>query len=246
MLDPDAMSATIFSLDIDVSGPELGPGSVAHTSHLFRYFERARWRLFDWSAEGGDNTMTGVVRAQTAQIEAELRYGDRLVLQTWLARVGRTSFDFGHRLERVDGQLITTSRCTVVRIGPTGPIPVDPSLAERVHEAPAPAHVAHGGVAGAGSYAQDVVVRPSDTDSFGHVNQARYIDLVDDARKLAALSGHPAGAEGRVAFASIEYIRETLARDVVTARIGLAEDGARHVALSRGDEQLTRAVLRFA
>src|SRR5690606_40375938 len=126
-----------------------------------------------------------------AQIEAERRYGDRLALQTWLARVGRTSFDFGHRLERVDGQLITTSRCTVVRIGPTGPIPVDPSLAERVHEAPAPAHVAHGGVAGAGSYAQDVVVRPRDTDSLGHVNQARHRDLADGARQLAPRSRPP-------------------------------------------------------
>ena len=55
-------------------------------------------------------------------------------------------------------------------------------------------------------------VRPSDQDSFRHVNQARYIDFVDDARRAAGLP--------RVRRASFSYEAETLAGDRLEVRLG--------------------------
>ena len=65
------------------------------------------------------------------------------------------------------------------------------------------------------SWKREWVVGPSDLDSFRHVNQARYVDYIDDTRWFAAQAGEPAGLEGPLAGLSVEYLRETYAGEQV-------------------------------
>ncbi len=225
----------------------MGPGNVVLSSHLPRYLEQARWVVFEapeFPLVG--KILGGVVRAQTIAIDDDLRFGDAITVTSWLARVGRTSFDFGQRVDRAGGGRVAVARCTIVHLGPTGPAPLDPELAAHAKEGDAPAHAATAAVPAADAFAHGFVVRPSDTDTFSHVNQARYVDYVDDARILAARAEHPAGAPGRLRAITVEYLRETKAGDAVVARIARAGDGeSRAFELTRGDEVLSRATARF-
>ncbi|MBC7172738.1 MAG: acyl-CoA thioesterase, partial [Polyangiaceae bacterium] len=215
-------------------------------SHFFRYCEVARWQIFDAPEFVLKGKIAGaVVRAQTVEIEDELGYGDELVITTFLARVGKTSLDFGHVLERKSGARVAISRCTIVQVGPDGPKPFDASLAAFALDEPLPAHARPGGPLTGEVFELPFIVRPSDTDAFSHVNQARYADFVDDARILAARAEHPAGATGRLRSLSIEYARETLAGDAIVTRIAAASSLERRFELTRRGEVLTRAFARL-
>jgi acyl-CoA thioesterase FadM len=229
-----------------VRGIELGADGAVPPSFIPRYMEHSRWECFKvpgFVLQG--KLSNGVVRAQTVQIEDRLRYGDEVVIETWLARLGRTSFDFGNTLCRAGGGVVARSRTTIVQIGPGGPIPMDPSLAEHVSHDPAPEH-RRDSTPLADAFEHRVVVRPSDTDAWGHVNQARYVDYVDDARKILARAGHPLGADGAILAIGIEYVREALSENDLSMRIAHGErDDERRVELRRGDEVITRMWARF-
>ena len=85
-------------------------------------------------------------------------------------------------------------------------------------------------------------VRPSDQDSFRHVNQARYVDYIDDTRWFAAQAGQDAGLEGPLAALSVEYIREPHAGERVQMETWVTGDRSRayELTLVPTGEVLTR------
>ena len=58
---------------------------------------------------------------------------------------------------------------------------------------------------GAGAWSQDLVVRASDVDLLRHVNQARYVDYIEDARYACARAGGY-GEHGQGADAALKYL----------------------------------------
>ena len=219
---------TIRGIELDASG-SVSPGWFS------RIFEHTRWRAFTMDDSSLRNLMDGgVARAGTFEYGLPLTYQDELEIATWVARVGRTSFDFGHRITRLrDGAVAARARMTVVNLGPEGPAPLDPIVATLVLDEPAPAVHPWPEDERAGSWKRQWIVRPSDQDSFRHVNQARYVDYIDDARWFAAQAGEAAGLEGPLAGLSVEYRQETHAGEQIQMETWVTGDHTRAYELTR-------------
>ena len=221
--------------EMDATG-RLSPGSFA------RVLEHARWlTLRDDGLGIAEHFQSGVVRAQRMVIDARVAFPDVLRVVTWIGRVGRTSFDFVQRVERVgDGEVVARNATTVVHMGPGGPAPVHEAVRERViaegHpevEAP-PAETS--------SDAIDLQVRPrwSDQDVFQHVNQARYVDWLEDARASETALPHPRDRALRAL--AIQYDGETRAGQALTLyAFSLGDDALGFGLFGDGDSALMRA-----
>jgi len=237
---PDLLTTVQYT----VRGIELDATGYVAPGWLSRIFEDTRWRVFtldDYSLRG--LMEGGVARAGTYEYGVPLSYGDRIAISTWVARVGRTSFDFGHRIVREgDGETAASARMTVVNLGPSGPAPLDPVVASYVIDEPVPAVRSWPAEERAEVWSREWEVRPSDQDSFGHVNQARYVDYIEDTRWFAAKARAPAGLEGRLDGLSVEYIREAHAGELVRMETWATGEGARAYELTRqpDGEVLTR------
>jgi acyl-CoA thioesterase FadM len=201
---------TIQGIELDASG-SVSPGWFS------RILEHARWQVFAIDDYALRNRIEGgVARAGTFEYGVPLTYQDELEIATWIARVGRTSFDFGQKITRLrDGGVAALGRLTVVNLGPEGPAALDPAFATVVVDEPAPLVRPWPEGDRTDSWKRQWIVRPSDQDNFCHVNQARYVDYIDDTRWFAAQAGQPAGVEGPLAGLSVEYRRETHAGEQV-------------------------------
>lgn len=219
---------TVRGIELDATGT-VSPGWVA------RILEHTRWQAFtvdDYALRG--LMEGGVARAGTYQYVEPLRHGDELEIATWVARVGRTSFDFGHRMVRLDdGAVLARARMTIVNLGPDGPAPLDPVVSTFVIDEPAPPPRPWPEGDRSNLWTRSWTVRPSDQDSFGHVNQARYVDYVEDTRWFAERAGHRAGLQGTPASLSIEYIRESHAGELVQMATWATGEGSRAYELTR-------------
>ena len=221
---------TIRGIETDASST-VGPGWIA------RILERVRWSVFGLETFAlRDRVVGGVARAGAFEYHEPLRVDDEVEIATWLARVGNTSYDFGHAIKRQsDGVVAVRARVTVVHIGPNGPAPIGADLAFAVLDEPTPASVTWSEGERRSPWTREWIVRPSDQDSFGHVNQARYVDYIDDTRQLASMAGAAAGLEGALASLSVEYLRETHAGQVVKMETWVVGDGGRAFELKRPD-----------
>ncbi len=219
---------TVRGIELDASG-SVSPGWFS------RIFEHARWQIFTMDEFALRNRMEGgVARAGTFEYGVPLTYQDELEIGTWVARVGRTSFDFGHRITRIrDGAIAARARMTVVNLGPNGPAALDPIVSSFVLDEPAPAVRPWPEADRAGSWTRQWLVRPSDQDSFRHVNQARYVDYIDDTRWFAAQARERAGVQGPLAGLSVEYRRETHAGELVQMETWVTGDRTRAYELRR-------------
>ena len=228
---------TIRGIELDATGT-VGPG------WLSRIFEDTRWRAFakdDYALRGVMNS--GVARAGHFEYLAPLTYGDEVEITTWVARVGRTSFDFGHRISKTsDDSVAVRARMTVVNLGPGGPAPIDPIVSDFAIDEPAAPARAWPEAGRQDAWSREWVVRPSDQDSFGHVNQARYVDYIDDTRWFAARANEAAGLDGRLAGLSVEYSREAHAGDRVRMETWVASERSRgfELTLASGGAVLAR------
>ena len=228
---------TIRGIELDATG-SVSPGWFS------RILEDTRWRAFakdDYVLRGVMDG--GVAKAGHFEYLHPLTYGDAVEISTFVARTGRTSFDFGHRIVKTsDGTVAVRARMTVVNLEQGRPAPIDPIVATFIVDEPAPPARAWPEGTRTNAWRREWVVRPSDQDSFGHVNQARYVDFIDDTRWFAAKAGQVPGLEGPLAALSVEYVRETHAGDRVSMETWVTGDRSRACELSRVStgEVLTR------
>lgn len=219
---------TIRGIELDATGT-VSPG------WLSRILEDTRWRAFaqdDYVLRGVMEG--GVARAGHFEYVTPLTYGDPIEILTWIARAGRTSFDFGHHIVKTsDGIVAARARMTVVNLGPSGPAPIDPIVAEFVLDEPTIAARPWPEGPRQEAWTRIWTVRPSDQDSFGHVNQARYVDYIDDTRWFAKAAAVAAGLEGPLGGLSVEYLREAHAGDEVRMETWVTGDKSRAFELTR-------------
>jgi acyl-CoA thioesterase FadM len=219
--DPDMhrvlLAASRVTLSEPVRGYEMGQDGCLPFSGFARFFEHMRWEL-GRRGHLADPQMPkrGVVRAQTHQYLGELRFPNVWTGRTHLIHVGGSSVHYGHEITRGDGQVLVRARTVIVLLDGSSRPAAAPSYlrdyADSAFEAPTPLALPEPAWTGTPTYT--VHVRPSDQDSFGHVNQARYLDFVDDARRSAGL--------GRLLGVSLSYERETLAGDTLAIELGAA------------------------
>lgn len=229
----------IMSDKITIRGQEVIATGFVSLGNIAGYFETLRWGMLTRPGallEGRVERL--VARAQTIDCVTPPTHPSTLEVETWLARVGRSSLDFGHRVVRAeDGVEVATGRITIVHVNDSGPIPFDPALADAVVERPAPEHPRDLPAPADEVFSRSWVVRHSDQDRFLHMNQARYFDAVEDTLQLAALRGHEAGSEATPRSISVSYDREVHAGTELEMRLWKASETERVLSLfAVGDE----------
>ncbi len=209
--------ADTAALELGVRGYEMDSTGRLPLGGMARLLEHARWDAIFSDALGIQRHFThGVVRAQRIAMLAAVSYPDALRVETWLGRVGRTSFDFVHRVVRLsDDRTVATGTTVAVLLGPNGPAECPPEMRELVRAEPGPDVPAPPAEAPAGAMEHPVVPRWSDQDVLGHVNQSRYLDWLEDARAALDLQGP---RERAARSASIQYDGEARAGEPLVLR----------------------------
>ena len=129
----------------------------------------------------------------------------------WISRVGRTSFGLGYTIRSgADGGVVARSAGSFVATDIEGrPRPLGPGLEHLLSdretiEVPRLDHSPR-----AGAWSQDLAVQPSDVDLLQHVNQARYVDYIENARYACARAGgygeHGQGADAALKYLALSY-----------------------------------------
>lgn len=209
------LAASRVTLSEPVRGYEMGQDGCLPSSGFARYFEHMRWELGrrGYSADP-QMPRRGVVRAQTHRYLGALRFPSVWTGRTHLIHVGGSSLHYGHDITRDDGEVLVQARTVIVLLDEHSRPAAAPSYlrdyVDGALEAPTPLAVPE--PAWTEPPVFTVHVRPSDQDSFGHVNQARYIDFVDDARRAAGL--------GPLRGVTLSYERETLAGETLAIAFG--------------------------
>jgi acyl-CoA thioesterase FadM len=202
MRDPK-VSRDVFTVrthDLDWSGLLSAPG-------LARMLENPRWNALKSDGLVGGSVNIGVLRAQSLKIERRVGFGEKIEVSMWLSRVGRTSLDVGYTIRsHADGCVIARSAGSFVSTDIDGrPRPIGPGLepllsdqetiqVPRLDQSPK-----------VDAWSQSLVVRASDLDLLRHVNQARYVDYIEDARHACARAGGY-GEYSRGATAALNYL----------------------------------------
>ena len=218
---------------ISTRGHEVLATGHVSLGHLARYFESLRWGMLTRPGALLEGRVVRLVaRAQTVDCLTPPSHPATLEIETWLARVGRTSFDFGHLVTRAsDGAEVARGRITIVHVGDEGPLPVDPAIAAEVIDRAAPEHPRETTPPGEDVFIRRWRVRHSDQDRFRHMNQARYFDAIEDTLALASLQKHEAGSPTTLRSASVSYDREVHAGTELEMRLWKTSETSRALAL---------------
>lgn len=211
---------------------EAGPDGLARASSLLRIVQDAAWRHSEvlgftraWYAERG---FTWLVRAIEARLVAPVEYG--AAVDVWTSVVGerRVMARRASRVSAADGRPIAfvwTDWVLTEASGAPMRIPGDfsawltgePERFEplRVDRAEPPA----------GTRALDLPVRARDLDPVGHVNNAVYLDYLEEAVTAAGDAAATAALPRRYA---LEYVGAANAGDGLRASAWPTDDGWTH------------------
>jgi acyl-CoA thioesterase FadM len=182
----------IFERRIVPRGYEMNATGSVPLAPLARYAEHVRWDGLRDDEYGLNRYWhRGVVRAQRLQKFRDVQYGCELRITMWVARLGRTSLDFAHRIEEAhSAELVALASVTVVSLGSDGrPAPIPEQAAGYVRDEPLPSADPPAGEPPEQPFVRRIQVAPSDQDVYRHVNHARYIDFVEDTRAFAERAG---------------------------------------------------------
>ena len=224
--------ATRVTTRAELRGFELGHDGRLPPSGVARCFEHMRWELGRRAeVPPGVLPARGVVRAQTHEYLRPIRWPLTWEGETALVRVGRTSIAYGHEIRDQSGEPLVRGLSVIVLLDESSrPAPTPDFFASYASDAMGnlPSLKVELDVdALAFEGAHSLEVRMSDHDSFQHVNQARYLDFLDDARRAAGLE--------RPRRLTLSYEREVLAGDTLKVAFAppRAADGARGFAMLR-------------
>ena len=229
--------ATRIEVRSELRGWEMGSERVLTPSGIARCFEHMRWEMGRRAREMRPDPklarLRGVVRAQTHEYLGQLAYPGAWHGVTALVATGRTSLTYGHEIRDDAGRLIARARTVIVLIGEDGaPTAVPPTLDIDLDidgSLDAPESLDPPPLAPGSSLDCTMRTRTSDHDAFGHVNQARYLDYLDDARRAAKLQ-----AFRRVTLA---YEQETFGGTDLVISIGDADsEGVRPYVMRRATD----------
>lgn len=177
---------------------EAGPNGLARTSTLLRYAQDVAWRHSedlgfdrDWYRARG---VGWVVRAVELEIHAPIPMGRTLLVSTavvghrriWARRLGESRLEDGRLAARVTTDwVLLDGRNRIVRIPDDfGVVFVNPEVQDEILRVPPPeGPLAHG---------LALQVRPRDLDPLDHVNNAVYVDWLDEALEDAGWREAPA------------------------------------------------------
>lgn len=237
---------------LSTRGYELDPDGLVPPPVFLRYLEHMRWESLREDPSMGQLFQGGhsmVVVAQQLIVEREIGLAAALRGVMWVSAVGTTSLTLEHQLRLERGDELVVSGTTVgVYLGPDGKSCSLPGeLRPDVDRAPGAALPRLRERPPSGSWTRTFAVRHSDLDLQRHVNQANYLAFIGDTRLLAAAAGAygpgEAGPDRRLRTAHIEYHRQALAGDRLTATTWARDRGQLVFVLSRDEATICNALI---
>lgn len=248
----------VFATELVVRGYECGPQGTVGLPMALSYCEHARWQWILGPDLGLLPALRGgsffVVHRATIALARGFGIGTAVTVRAALRSVSRVSCEVDQDLVRADGVLLGRARITAVWLGPDGGLRRVPEVA-RGAVTDEPLTAVEAPPAPGGGYLsppeptyeprlertverevpddadeRPLLVRPSDCDLHGHVNNAAWLRMFEDAL------GAPA------ARADVEYRGQAGPGDHLRLR-SWAHPGGRAFALLRGDDVLCRAVV---
>jgi acyl-ACP thioesterase len=237
---------------------EAGPDGNLRISALLRYAQDIAWRHseqlgFDraWYRDRG---LGWVVRGVDLELDAPIPLGTTLRVSTavvghrriWARRLGECRFADGRLAARVTTDwVLLDARGRVVRIPDDfGVAFANPEVKSEILRVPVDSQ--------APAARHRLTVRATDLDPIDHVNNAIYVDWLEEAIEAVGWAGHPGAATGSaLGTLRIEYLASAARGDAIEidvfgspaswqARIGRA-DGLELVRAARG---LSRSPMR--
>jgi acyl-ACP thioesterase len=229
---------------------EAGPDGNLRTSALLRYAQDVAWRHseqlgFDraWYQERG---LGWVVRGVELELAAPIPLGTTLRVSTavvghrriWARRLGECRFADGELAARITTDwVLLDGRGRVVRIPDDfGVAFTNPEVRSEILRIPAEA--------GEPVARHELAVRPTDLDPIDHVNNAVYVDWLEEALEASGwTSGAPpsAAAGSRPGTLQIEYLASAARGDrILIDLFGRPEDWRARIGRADGSE-LVRA-----
>ena len=189
-----------YRTDYRVRFDEAGPNGQARTSTLLRYAQDIAWRHSedlgfdrDWYRARG---VGWVVRGVELELHGPIPMGQTLRLTTavvghrriWARRRGECRLADGRLAARVTTDwVLLDGRNRIVRIPDDfGVVFVNPEVKGEILRVPPPD--------GAPAHSLTLSVRPRDLDPLDHVNNAVYVDWLEEALEAAGWRPDPPGA----------------------------------------------------
>ena len=241
----------MISTEIQTRGYELDASRSIPPAILIRYMEWGRWELFNSKEIVLHQSINSVVVAtQSMAMLSPVKERVDLVIKAWISRVGNTSLDISQLLlDKASNNPIAMGRATLVNVGDNGrPYPVSDKTRERVENSPEgfdpgklPRIESRQPPLDARSMERRVMA--SEIDLLQHVNHSRYVDYVEDARKL--LSSDPMLLGKTISGVTVEYVKEALHGDLLTIQSWPLEGGLVQSRISRHDEVLANAIVKL-
>jgi acyl-CoA thioesterase FadM len=158
---------------------------------LIRILETQRWFAFDKNGFGKAYFRKGVIRAQYLEVFETTRFDEKIEVSICLFRVGRSSMDFSHKIHSsVTGQLVGHAAVRFVALDAdfrlqklppqvrdylSDPEGID--IPTTVYEKPQNA------------WSHAFTVQWADLDFMQHVNEARFIEYIENTRHACAAAG---------------------------------------------------------
>lgn len=125
-------------MEIKIYYEDTDCGNVVYYANYLKYFERARTEymnrrgidLRDWHNRG---IVFVVARAQV-DYRAPARYGETIVVDTWISEIGRVSFNFQYKVyEKETKRLIAEGETKIVTVdGKQKPKRLDEEMIQRL------------------------------------------------------------------------------------------------------------------
>lgn len=241
------MTTEILTRGYELDGTRTIPPAV-----LIRYMEWGRWEFLNSEQNTFRHAINSlVVAAQSLVVLAPVVERINLEISVWLSRVGNTSLDISQMIVDKESKMaIALGRATLVNVDSrrrpkvvaetvkdfidTSPANFDGSLFPKIQNSLPIESVK----------SIERRVMPSEIDLLKHVNHSRYVDYVEDARKLL----FPEQAEMRdpIFGLTLEYKTEALNGHLLTIDVSpLKSQAAFQSQIRHGQDIVANAIVQL-
>jgi len=248
---------TAFDIVFEIRGYELDAEGKVPAHGFLRYMEHLRWEhtirdLPEISALLRKGHALVVV-AQTLRVIKDIGMaGSPIRGSLWIVRTGRTSIVFHHAFHGADdGELYAAGSTTTVYLSPGGTPALLPDCLLRTDPDPAAMpdlNVPKFVEMSPAQFERSYRVRTSDLDFLGHMNQANYAAVFDDARQAAAecnAYGTVGVGTGRIRLLHLEYLHPAVTGEKLTVATWTTGSNPPYLVFTmrRNDTVISRAVI---
>ena len=182
----------MIKFDLQTRGYEMDASKSIPPAVLLRYMENGRWQLSSPQGINLANFTQGIVVAtQSLFIHRRVASHVDLEICAWLARVGNSSLTISQMIcDKASREPVASGSAVLVNVDAQHrPVPLEDDLHRFVtatpdHFDPALFPKLEKGSVPDNAWHMERVVMASDLDLLNHVNHARYVDYVEDARQL--------------------------------------------------------------